>query len=288
VPSLALPRPIADAARARVIGQVRATFNDASRGERPVMRSADALFPGDSVIARVHGDVATMMVGGVAALLMQMLHPVALAGVWDHSDFREDMMRRLRRTARFIALTTYADAAAAQAAIARVRGIHAQVTGTLPDGTPYRADDPCALAWVHACEALCFLDGWIVHGEPDMSRADQDRYFAEAAVVAGALGADPVPTDRAGTEALVQGMRPALRVDGRTRDVARRVLSAGPPGLAAKPIQRLTTQAAIDLLPPWVRAMHGLRASGLARPLVAGGVDAIAGGLRWAFRTRTD
>lgn len=288
MPALSLPRPIADAARARLIGQVRATFNDASRGEKPVMRSADALFPANSVIARVHGDVATMMVGGVAALLMQMLHPAALAGVWDHSDFREDMMGRLRRTARFIALTTYADAAAAEAAIDRVRRIHARVTGTLPDGTPYRADDPIALAWVHACEALCFLDGWITHGEPGMSRADQDEYFAQAAVVARALGAHPVPLDRAGTEAFVRSMRPALRVDARTRDVAARVLRAGPPGLAARPVQRLTTQAAIDLLPPWVRRMHGLRGSGLARPLVSGGVGAIAGSLRWAFRTRTD
>lgn len=284
---LGLPRPIADAARTALIGRVRATFNDASRGEKPVMRSPDAIFPADSVIARVHGDVTTMMVGGIAALLMQMLHPAVLAGVWDHSNFRADMLGRLRRTARFIAITTYAGRADAEAAIARVRRIHAAVAGTLPDGTPYRADDPRSLAWVHACEALCFLDGWIAHGEPAMSTADQERYFVEAAVVARALGADPVPETRAGTLAFIEAMRPALRVDHRTRDVARRVIDAPARTLAERPVQRLAVQAAIDLLPDWARAMHGLRRSGLARPIVAGGVDALAGTLRWAFRTRT-
>ncbi|MBB5698880.1 uncharacterized protein (DUF2236 family) [Sphingomonas yantingensis] len=282
-----LPRPLADAARTALIGRVRATFNDQSRGEAPVMRSDDALFPGDSVIARVHGDVTTMMVGGIAALLMQMLHPAVLAGVWDHSNFRTDMLGRLRRTARFIAITTYADAASAEAAIDRVRRIHAKVSGTLPDSTPYRADDPASLAWVHACEALCFLDAWIAHGEPDMSIADQERYFEEAAVVPRALGADPVPTTRAGMLAFVNDMRPALRVDHRTRDVARRVIEAPSRTLAERPVQRLAVQAGIDLLPDWARAMHGLRRSGIARPVVAGGIDAVAGALRWAFRTRT-
>ena len=83
-----------------------------------------------------------MMVGGVAGLLLQMLHPAVLAGVWDHSNFRADMHGRLRRTARFIALTTYGGQAEAEAAIARVRGIHDHVRGTLPNGRAYAANDP--------------------------------------------------------------------------------------------------------------------------------------------------
>ena len=85
---------------------VVAIFNDTSRGERPVQRRTDGLFGPQSVAWRVHGDVSSMMVGGVAGLLLQMLHPAVLAGVWDHSNFRADMHGRLRRTARFIALTT--------------------------------------------------------------------------------------------------------------------------------------------------------------------------------------
>jgi uncharacterized protein (DUF2236 family) len=90
----------------RIVEEVRDTFNDRAAGEAPVMRREDGLFGPRSVVWRVHGDVTTMMIGGVAALLLQMLHPAVLAGVWDHSRFRDDMLGRLRRTARFIALTT--------------------------------------------------------------------------------------------------------------------------------------------------------------------------------------
>src|SRR3978361_242231 len=133
-----LVRPIKQA----IVAQVVALFNDRSRGEKPVMRRPDGLFGPQSVAWRVHGDVASMMVGGVAGLLLQMLHPAVLAGVWDHSNFRADMHGRLRRTARFIALTTYGGRDDAEAQIARVRSIHDRVRGTLPDGTPYCANDP--------------------------------------------------------------------------------------------------------------------------------------------------
>src|SRR5215213_11074366 len=107
--------------RKALVRQVRATFNDQSKGEKPVPASDQALFPPGSVIWRVHGDVTTMIVGGIAALLTQMLHPKALGGVWDHSDVHGDMLGRLRRTARFIAVTTYAHRDSALAAIARVK-----------------------------------------------------------------------------------------------------------------------------------------------------------------------
>src|SRR6201994_2339665 len=175
---------LARRAKRLMVGQVRAVFNDQARGEKPVVRSDDGLFGRASVVWRVHGDVTTMMVGGVAALLLQMLHPGVLSGVWDHSNFRGDLLGRLRRTARFISITTYAGRADAEAAIARVRDIHARIQGVQPDGTPYRATDPRLLAWVHATETTSFLDAWIQYGEPRMTLADQDRYFAETAGVA--------------------------------------------------------------------------------------------------------
>src|SRR5947209_19018463 len=119
--------------RRALVRQVRRTLND-PKGERPVPSSDEALFAPGSVIRRVHGDVTFMMVGGIAALLTQMLHPQALAGVWDHSDVAEDQLGRLRRTARFIAVTTYGHRDLALEAIAKVNGIHEQVRGTLPDG----------------------------------------------------------------------------------------------------------------------------------------------------------
>ena len=102
-----LPNP-PEAVRRRLAREVHALFHS-SADEPRVTRSPDALIAADSVAWRVHGDVTTMMAGGIAALLLQMLHPAALAGVWDHSDFEDDMLGRLRRTARFIAVTTYAE-----------------------------------------------------------------------------------------------------------------------------------------------------------------------------------
>lgn len=270
--------------RRAMIGQIRAVFNDAARGEAPVQRSTNGLFSPESVVWRVHGDVTTMMVGGVAALLLQMLHPAVLAGVWDHSKFRQDMLGRLRRTARFIAQTSYAERGEAEAAIARVREIHRHVRGVLPDGTPYRADDPRLLAWVHVTEAVSFLDGWIRYAEPGMSHADQDRYFAEFAKVAEALGADPVPHSRAEAVALITAMRGELRYDERTREVAWLLLEQPAPNLATKPFQAMTFAAAIDLLPGWAQQMHRLATPPLAAPAVRLGTCGVAETLRWAFR----
>jgi uncharacterized protein (DUF2236 family) len=210
-------QPIKQAIAARVV----ALFNDRGRGERPVTRRPDGLFGPRAVAWRVHGDVTSMMVGGFAALMLQMLHPAVLAGVWDHSRFRADMQGRLRRTARFIALTTYGGREEAEAAIARVRAIHGHIRGTLPDGTPYSANDPALLAWVHLTEATSFLDAWIRYAEPRMPVADQDRYFAEMARIGAALGADPVPGSRLEARRLMVAMRPQLRVDARTREIAR-------------------------------------------------------------------
>jgi uncharacterized protein (DUF2236 family) len=277
---------IGQAIRRRIIGEVRATFHDSARGQKPVTRRPDeSLFGPQSPVWRVHGDVTGMMVGGVAALLMQMLHPAVLAGVWDHSNFREDMLGRLRRTARFIALTTYGSREEAEAAIRRVREVHAQVKGRLPDGTPYEADDPRLLAWVHVAETTSFLDAWIRYAEPDMPAADQDRYFRDMARIAAPLGTDPIPQSRAEALALIESMRADLRSDERSREVARIVLHQPARSPAAAPVQALTFQAAVDLLPDWARAMHGLPARPVTRPLVRAATFGIAGTIRWAFRS---
>lgn len=275
---------LADTLRQSLVGEVRALFNDQAKGEAPVERAADPFIPADSVAWRVHGDATTMMVGGIAALLLQMLHPAARAGVWDHSNFRRDMVGRLRRTARFIAVTTYGSKPDAAAAIARVRRIHEHVVGVTPARASYRADTPRLLAWVHVAGALPFLDAWVRFGEPWMSRADQDAYFADVAPVALALGADPVPRTRAAAEALLADFRAELSADERSREIARIVLNPPAARLRDLPVQSLLAQSAIDLLPPWARRMHGLGASLLTRPAVGGATFGLASTLRWAFR----
>jgi uncharacterized protein (DUF2236 family) len=275
-----ISNPIKQAIRRRVVG----LFNDGARGETPVVRSSNALFPPTSVAWRVHGDVATMMVGGIASLLLQMLHPGVLAGVWDHSNFRADMHGRLRRTARFIATTTYADRAEAQAMMGRVRSIHDGVNGHLPDGTAYGANDPALLAWVHVTETRSFLDAWIRYGEPWMSRTDQDQYFSEMALIGEALGAAPLPRSRIEADRLIAGMRPMLKADARTAEVAKLILHVPASNRLSALPGRLATQAGIDLLPRWARALHGIPSSPFEIPLVRTGTLGVAQALRWAFR----
>lgn len=270
--------------RKLLVRQVRAVFHDAAKGEGPVPASEHGLFPPGSPIRRVHGDVSTMMVGGIAALLMQMLHPSALAGIWEHSRFRDDLRGRLRRTARFIAVTTYGARDEALDAIARVNAMHRHVEGARDDGTPYSARDPALLAWVHVTEATCFLDAWQRYGDRPLDAAGRDSYHADFARIARGLGADPVPRSAAEADAVIARMRPLLAADARTEAVARLILS--PPGMPPHlwPAFKIAASAAVDLLPGWARTMHGLAMPALARPAIRGSAAGLARTLRWAFR----
>lgn len=246
-------------------------------------RQDTGFFGPDSACWKVHGDFTSMMVGGITALLMQMLHPGALAGVWDHSNFREDMAGRLKGTARFIAGTTYGDRAEAQGLIDRVRAIHARVAGTLPDGKPYSADDPDLLAWVHVAEVSAFLAAYLRYVDPAFPPDEQDRYFGETAEIARRLGALEVPQSRAEVAAYLSAVRPALRYDERTREVAEALLSQRPPNAAAAPAMAIAFDAAKDLLPGWAAEMHGFRLSGPRRAAARLGVQGLGRTMRWAL-----
>lgn len=272
----------ADTVKHLLVRQVRAIFNDRSKGEAPVVPSEHALFEPDSPIRMVHADVVAMMVGGMRALLLQMLHPVALQGVLDHSDFREDVAGRLRRTARFIAVTTYGHRDEAARTIAAVNAIHRRITGTLPDGSPYSATEPTVLGWVHLAEATSFLEAYLAYGDPAMPVKAQDRYFEQAAVVAEMLGAAPIPRSRAEAADLMTQMRGALRGSAATREVASFVLQ-GAAGRKPNPVARTLGTAAVDLLPPFARTMLGLRRPGLSVIPALVGTGAMAGAVRWAF-----
>ena len=127
------------------------------------------LFGPRSIIWQVHRDFTSMLCGGVSALLLQMLHPLALAGVWDHSNFREDMIGRLRRTSQFVSVTTFGPTAEAERLIAKVKAIHLRVTGVGSDGTPYAASDPALLTWVHVAESSRFLASHLRYRNPHLS-----------------------------------------------------------------------------------------------------------------------
>jgi hypothetical protein len=145
-------------------------------------------FGPDSVTWRLHAEFPSMLAGGLCALMLQTLHPRALAGVYDHSNFRQDLVGRLRRTTAFVAGTSYAPSGEVEALVAKVRRIHAQIRGQTAQGEPYAADDPQLLTWVHVTEAFGFLQGFRRYGR-EVPAHIADRYYDEYRCVAEALGA---------------------------------------------------------------------------------------------------
>ncbi len=242
------------------------------------------LFGPDAVCWRVHGDFTSMLVGGISALLLQALHPLALAGVWDHSNFRQDLLGRLRRTGQFISGTTFAARADADWLIDKVRRIHLGVTGTAPDGRPYAASDPALLTWVHVAEVQSFLHAHLRYRNPDLSAAEQDRYYEEVALIAERLGATEVPRSRAAVATYLQQARGELYADARSHEILRILRNAPAPSALAQPVGTLLVQAGIELLPDWAQAAYGQSFSALRRQLIRQGVNRLAPTLRWAVR----
>ncbi len=255
------------------------------------------LFGPDTVTWKIHADFPSMMAGGLGALMLQSLHPLALAGVWDHSDFRGDMLGRLRGTIAFVARTTYAPRATAEQAIERVRAIHREVHGTAADGRAYSAEDPHLLNWVHCAEAWSFLEGYKTYCRRDIPRDMQDQYLKETARVAEALGARDVPTSLGKLEEYFNSVRAELAYDERTRTVL------GALGAIRLPIpmsglgRGMFLGAGAALLPDWARDLmdkslwEKMRdpAASRALKLIAPSIrDAMAeGGLAWRACART-
>ena len=242
------------------------------------------LFGPDAVCWQVHGDFPSMLIGGISALMLQALHPLALAGVWDHSNFRHDMLGRLRRTGQFISGTTFGSTKDANWLIDKVRTIHLQVTGTAPDGRPYAASDPDLLTWVHVAEVSNFLSAHLRYLNPTLSLSDQDTYYAETALIAERLGARNVPRSVREIAVYLENIRPQLLCDQRSREVLRILLNAPAPSRLAKPMGSLMMQAGIDLLPLWASEMLDLKQSSLQRKMIRAGVKRSAPVLRWAVR----
>ncbi|MGW3040625.1 oxygenase MpaB family protein [Kitasatospora sp. NPDC001159] len=241
--------------RLRLLAEINATVHGQDlyleRYDRPA--GDPGLYGPASVVWRVHGHPAGMLAGGFAALLLQSLHPVAMAAVDAHSDFRIDPTGRLNRTARFVTTTTLGSTAAAEEAIAGVRKIHPWIRGTTPDGRPYRADDPELLTWVHTAEVHCFLTGYQAFSATPLSAAECDRYYAEAARVAERLGATSIPASRAEVAGYLARIRPELRVTPPALEVLRLLRGFGR-SRRERAAVRMLTNAATDLLPDWARA----------------------------------
>ncbi len=264
--AMGAPDPV-DEIRRRTGRAVRRLL--AGTSEAPVVDLDDedpGLFGPDSVTWRVHADIS-MLVGGLRALLLQTTHPLAMAGVADHSDYRHDPLGRLHRTGAFVGVTTYGSTAAAEAQIAAVRAVHERVVGTAPDGRPYSANDPELLTWVHVTEVDSFLRAYRRYGADRLTPAEEDRYVAEMAEVARRLGATGVPTSVGELRARLEGFRPDLAVGRQARDAIRFLLAPPAPPAARAPYAVIAA-AAVASLPGFVRRMMRLPVVPLSEPLV--------------------
>src|SRR6202167_3545424 len=230
----------------RVRGRVGAAIFERVAGPNGPERRALIRAPGERMFAenrpirRVHGDSA-MFVGGLRALLLQSLHPLAMAAVAGHSGYRGDPWGRLQRTSYFLAVTTVG------------RAIHERVTGTAPDGRPYAASDPRLLTWVHIAEADSFLSAYTRFGAHPLDQPERDAYVADMARIGAALGVPDPPRTEAELAARIEEYRPELAATTQAREAARFLLLNPPLPVLSRPAYGVLAAASVSLLPGWPR-----------------------------------
>ena len=316
----------AAALRNRLAWSIRTVLSGSATRKFAPTSGAPTLLPTGGAAWLVHAE-ASMMVGGIRALLLQSLHPVAMQGVGEHSDFRNDPLGRLRRTVFFLGTTTYCSLAEAEAALEQVRRVHLNVSGVTPDGRRYSADDPDLLAWVHATEVDSFLEAFLRYGRrprrggtilapnlparhgsgegagisddvhagsekassgAGMPLADlPDRYVAEMATVAERLGVAEPPRSQAELAAVIDGFGPAVAATELSRQAAY-FLRAFPLPPVARLAYGALFWAAFESLPPWAQALHDLHCGPLRRNLVRPAARTMLRLMGWALRDAPD
>ena len=236
------------------------------------------LYGPGSVTWRVNADPA-MLLAGLRALLLQAVHPLAMAGVAQHSDFKADPWGRLLRTADYVRVTSFGTTDEAQRAAAVVRGIHNRLAGIEPEsGRAYRVNDPELLLWVHCCQVESFLTTTTRCGLR-LTAAEKDAYYAEQVRNARLIGVKRAPASVAEMADYFAEQRHELRVTASAREAARFVLLPPMPakvrlGTPARPAWALLAGTAFGMLPRWTRRLY--RMPGLPMTDVAATASGIA------------
>ena len=272
-----MQRRLGLALRSRVAG------DDApERAKRIWGAEGERWFTSDDPIWRVNAD-ASMFPGGLAALLLQSLHPLAMAGVAGHSGYKGDPWGRLQRTSHYLAVTTFGTVADAEQAIAHVRSVHRRVRGTDPSGRPYAADDPHLLRWVHVAEIWSFLRAFQSYAATPLTDAEADLFVHQTSRAASLLGATDLPHTVQELEQVIEDYRPELESTPAAREATRFMLLNPPVPLVVRPGYALIAAGGVALLPRWARKslrvpLHG---PGLAVATRAGVVSASL--VRWGM-----
>jgi len=250
-----LLRPVSQRLRGQILQVIRPNVDFGIDYDQPV--GDPGLFGPGSATWKFHADFPGMMAGGLCALMLQTLHPRALAGVWDHSSFREDTIGRLQRTTTFVGATSFAPRADAERLIAMVDRIHARVHGTTADGEPYSARDPELLTWVHCTQVYGYLNGYLTYRRVNVPASEQDRYLDEYRQIAEMLGARDVPASRAQLREYFASVQSELRYDERSRETLAVLASIELPIVAAGLSRRVFLGAGAALLPAWGQRLLG-------------------------------
>jgi uncharacterized protein (DUF2236 family) len=220
-------------------------------------RGAPALVPPGSVSWRIFKNPVSVFVGGVAAVILELAEPAVRTGVWEHSSFRRDPVRRLQRTGRAAMITVYGPRAAAETLIAGVVRRHDQVTGAVPGGETYRANDPRLLDWVQATAVFGFTAAYERYvatlGDAGLSQA-----FAESAQAARLYGASGAPTSLGEWEGLLDAMHGRLEASPIVFAFLDIMRDAPALPRALRPLQDIMIRGAVEMTPSWVRARLGL------------------------------
>ncbi|MBM3828587.1 MAG: DUF2236 domain-containing protein [Actinobacteria bacterium] len=238
---------VADAVKSKVVGP-----NAEERAAQLFEGPGERWFAEDRPIRVIHGDTC-MFVGGLRALLFQSLHPLAMAGVAQHSDYKADPWGRLQRTADFLAATTFGPADQAQGTIDMIKRVHTRVVGTASDGRAYSANDPHLLKWVHIAEVNSFIVAHRTFGATALTDSDYNGYVADMAVIATALGVEDAPRTLDELRVALGEYRPELRSSAEARDAARYLLLTPPLPIVIRPAYGLLAAAAVSLMPAWTR-----------------------------------
>ena len=242
-----------------------------------------------SVSWEVNGDLASVLLGGMGAIVMEIMHPSVMAGVQDQSSYAENPGRRSKTTFGYVVTTTFGNTTAATRLIKAVRSMHARVNGVRPDGVEYRALDPELIAWVHTCIPWAIMRAYERYRRP-LRPDERDAYLREQAVIGRMGGADWVPETAAELEDYLESMRPKLAITAQTREffefLMTMPLGVTAPGVLSRPTHRFQIEAGMSLMPAWARRVAGFDSPALARRAVYSPMlDSYARAIRWSFGT---
>ena len=274
--------------RARIAREIEAA---GGRHDEPEIYAGPPGDPGlvggpDAISWEIHGDLASLVLGGTAAILMEVLHPSVMDGVFTQSAYRTDTLRRARNTLGYVLRTTFGSTPAATREIERVRGMHARVSGTRADGVDYRALDPELIAWVHTCIPWAVMSAF-EHTQRPLETEEKDRYLREQAVIGRLGGADRVPETVAELDAYVEAMRPQLAMNAQTSEFLGFLegrVDAGPVGRWERIDRWAAVRASMGLMPVWARRLSGTHAPAWLHRLYFRPLDRLkARTIRWAY-----